>query len=123
MIYSLLADITVILHLVFILFVVLGGLTVLKWRWMAWVHIPAAIWGALIEFMGWICPLTPLENQLRRLAGESGYTGDFTEQYLVPLIYPGELTREIQLLLGAGVIFINVVIYFFVIRLVLRKKQ
>ena len=123
MIYSLLADITVILHLVFILFVVLGGLTVLKWRWMAWVHIPAAIWGALIEFMGWICPLTPLENQLRRLADESGYTGDFTEQYLVPLIYPGELTREIQLLLGAGVIFINVVIYFFVIRLVLRKKQ
>lgn len=123
MIYSLLADITVILHLVFILFVVLGGLTVLKWRWMAWVHIPAAIWGALIDLMGWICPLTPLENQLRRLADESGYTGDFTEQYLVPLIYPGELTREIQLLLGAGVIFINVVIYFFVIRLVLRKKQ
>jgi len=123
MLYSLLADITVILHLVFILFVILGGLLALKWRRMAWVHIPAAIWGALIEFMGWICPLTPLENQLRRLAGESGYTGDFIGQYLLPLIYPGELTRELQLLLGVGVIVINVLIYFFVIRQAIKQRQ
>jgi hypothetical protein len=123
MIYSLLADITVLLHLVFILFVVLGGLLVLKWRWMAWVHIPAAIWGALIELMGWICPLTPLENRFRSLAGESGYTGDFIGQYLLPIIYPGELTRELQLLLGTGVIVFNVVIYFFVIRKAIKQKQ
>lgn len=123
MLYSLLADITVILHLVFILFVILGGLLALKWRRMAWVHIPAAIWGALIEFMGWICPLTPLENQLRRLAGESGYTRDFIGQYLLPLIYPGELTRELQLLLGVGVIVINVLIYFFVIRQAIKQRQ
>lgn len=116
MFYSLLADIIVVLHLIFIIFVVLGGLLVLKWRWMVWLHVPAAVWGALIEFVGWICPLTPFENRLRHLAGESGYTGDFVEQYLLPLIYPSGLTREIQIMLGIGVIAINLVVYFFVIR-------
>jgi hypothetical protein len=116
MLYNFLADIIVIVHLLFILFVILGGLLVLKWKWLVYLHIPAAIWGALIEFMGWICPLTPLENRLRRLAGESGYTGDFVEQYIIPLIYPGGLTREIQIILGVGVIVVNLVIYFFVIK-------
>lgn len=115
MVYSILADVVVVMHLLFIIFVVAGGLLVLRWRYLVWLHIPAAMWGALIEFMGWICPLTPLENRFRRLAGESGYTGDFIEQYLIPLIYPGGLTREIQIMLGVGVIVVNVVIYFFVI--------
>lgn len=116
MFYSLLADVVVVMHLLFIIFVVAGGLLVLKWRSLVWLHIPAAIWGALIEFMGWICPLTPLENRFRQLAGQSGYTGDFIEQYLIPLIYPGGLTREIQIMLGVGVIAVNVVVYFFVVR-------
>lgn len=116
MFYNFLADIIVIVHLLFILFVILGGLFALKWRWVGWLHVPAAIWGALIEFMGWICPLTPLENRFRRLAGEIGYTGDFVERYILPVIYPGGLTREIQIILGIGVIVLNVLIYFIVIR-------
>jgi len=114
MFYSLLADILVIIHLLFIIFVVLGGLMVLKWRWTIWLHIPAAIWGALIEFMGWICPLTPLENHFRILAGESGYTGDFVARYILPLIYPGALTREIQILLGIFVVVVNLAVYAYV---------
>ena len=123
MIYSFLADAVVILHLLFILFVVLGALLVLKWRWVIWLHIPAAVWGATIEFMGWICPLTPLENRLRLMAGESGYTGDFIGQYLLPIIYPGALTREIQFILGAAVILINVLLYLLVIRKARQKRK
>jgi len=116
MIYSLLADVIVVLHLLFIIFVVAGGLLVLWRRWVVWLHIPAAVWGALIEFMGWICPLTPLENKFRHLAGQHGYAGSFIEHYLIPLIYPGALTREIQVVLGFAVIIINAAVYFFVIR-------
>lgn len=124
MLYSLLADIIVIIHLAFIIFVVLGGILVLKWKRIIWLHIPAAIWGALIEFMGWICPLTPLENRFRMMAGDSGYTGDFIARYILPLIYPGALTRGIQILLGVFVIVINIAIYAYIIwRYVARRKN
>lgn len=109
--YRLLADLVVLVHGAFVVFVVLGGLLVL-WniRW-AWVHLPAAVWGAWVEFTGRICPLTPLENQLRHLAGERGYTGGFIEHYIIPLMYPAELTRETQFVLGYVVLAVNLVIY------------
>ena len=88
MLYSLTADLVVILHFGFILFALFGGFLVLKWRRLVWVHLPAVIWGSLVELVGWYCPLTPLEQSLRRLAGEGGYNGGFIEYYLVPLIYP-----------------------------------
>jgi hypothetical protein len=109
--YQLLADFVVILHFLFILFVASGGLLALRWRWMPWLHLPAAAWGGFIELSGRICPLTPLENRLRRAAGSSGYEGDFIEHYLLPVIYPAGLTREIQLALAAVVIILNAVIY------------
>jgi hypothetical protein len=105
------ADLLVILHLAFILFVMLGGVLLFRWPWVAWLHLPAVAWGALIELVGWICPLTPLEQRLRASAGEAGYTGGFAEQYLLPLIYPDGLTREIQLALGLLVLIFNAVIY------------
>jgi len=105
------ADIVVLLHLGFVLLVMLGGLFVLKWKWVMWVHLPAAVWGALIEFTGWICPLTPLENWLREAGGEQGYQSDFIEHYVMPLLYPTGLTREIQIFLGVLVILLNVGIY------------
>jgi hypothetical protein len=111
MTYRTLADLVVGLHFLFVLFVVLGGLLVLRWRWMAYLHIPAAVWGAAIEFAGWICPLTPLEHWLRRRAGDAAYSGGFIEHYILPLLYPSALTRNIQLLLGTFVILANVGIY------------
>ena len=93
------------------IFVVLGGLLVLRWRWVMWLHLPAAVWGALIEFAGWICPLTPLEKWLRREGGLGGYQGGFVEHYILPLLYPSALTRTVQLVLGAGVIVVNLLIY------------
>lgn len=111
MVVGILADLTVLLHFAFILFVVAGALLVLRWPRAAWVHLPAAAWGASIEFFGWMCPLTPLENALRRAGGAEGYPGGFIERYLLPIIYPGELTRELQLVLGSGVILINVGLY------------
>lgn len=105
------ADLVVLLHFAFILFVVLGGFLALKWRRLAWVHVPAALWGALIEFSGWICPLTPLENWLRQAGGSQGYASGFVEHYLLPLIYPADLTRELQLGLGLGVLVLNGLVY------------
>lgn len=116
MLYRFLADVTVVVHGLFIVFVVFGGLAVARWPRVAWVHIPCAVWGALIEFAGWICPLTPLENHFRRLAGQEGYPGGFIETYLIPLIYPGALTREIQIALGVGVIVVNVAAYGWALR-------
>jgi hypothetical protein len=109
--YALAADILVVLHLLFILFVVAGGLLALRWPTMTWVHLPAALWGALIEFQGWICPLTPLEINLRQRAGEAGYSGGFIEHYVLPLVYPSELTRDIQIGLGIAVLTLNALIY------------
>ncbi|WP_439683855.1 DUF2784 domain-containing protein [Cupriavidus oxalaticus] len=106
-----LADLVVIVHGLFIVFAVAGGLLVLRWPRLAWVHLPAAVWGVLIEWSGWICPLTPLENTLRRAAGEAGYSGGFVERYLLPLIYPAGLTPAVQLWLGLVVLVVNVAVY------------
>ena len=116
----LLADLVLLLHLAFVLFVVFGGLLVLRRRRIAWLHVPAFVWAAAIEFGGWICPLTPLENRLREQSGAGGYAGGFVERYLVPVLYPGELTREIQIGQGLAVLFINLAIYGFLLR---RQKS
>ena len=100
----------------FVLFVVLGGLVVLRWPRLAYLHLPAATWGVLIEFAGWICPLTPLEQSLRLKAGEQGYSGSFIEHYVLPLLYPSALTRTIQVALGIIVIAVNLGIYGYLIR-------
>ena len=112
MIYRILADLLVILHGLFILFVILGGLFVLKWRKLIWIHIPVALWGILVEYAGWICPLTPWENYYRQKAGMAIYQGDFVGHYILPLIYPEGLTHQTQLLLGSLVVLINGVVYF-----------
>jgi len=109
--YGLLADLVLLVHLAFVLFVALGGLLVLRWPRVAWLHLPAAVWGAGIELTGGICPLTPLENRLRRLGGEAGYSGGFIDHYVTALVYPHGLTRGVQLALGALVVLATVVIY------------
>lgn len=114
--YSLFADLVLLLHLMFVLYVLFGGLLALKWRGAAWLHLPAAAWGAFVEFSGSICPLTPLENWLRNRGGESGFTGDFLAQYLLVLLYPEGLTRTVQVILGSTVIFINVALYWWIWR-------
>ena len=111
MLYQAGADAVLLVHFGFILFVLLGGLLAWKWPWVPWLHLPAVLWGALIEFSGGICPLTPLENRLRRAAGGDSYPGSFIEHYLLPVIYPAELTRDVQLLLGLLVIAINLSVY------------
>ena len=111
MLYRILADLVVALHFAFVLFVVLGGLFALRWPRAAWLHLPAAIWGAGIEFVAGICPLTPLENRFRRLGGEAGYSGGFVEHYVLPVLYPAGLTHDVQLVLGTIVVVLNVVIY------------
>jgi hypothetical protein len=111
MIPSLLADIVTVVHLGFVLFVGLGGALVLRRPRVAWLHVPAFAWGALISFAGWVCPLTPLENHLRRQAGEAGIGNSFVEHYLLPILYPGALTREIQVVLGVGVLLVNAGFY------------
>ena len=90
---------------------IFGGLLVLRWRWIAWLHLPAAVWGAVVEFTGWICPLTPLENWLRVQGGEVSDEQDFTVRYLLPILYPEDLTRGLQLLLGTVVVVLNAAIY------------
>jgi hypothetical protein len=106
-----LADLVLLLHAAFVLFVVAGGFAVLRWPRLAWIHLPAAAWGAVIEFAGWICPLTPLENRLRRLAGEAGYPQGFIEHYLLGWLYPEGLDRSVQVGLGLAVLAINLVAY------------
>jgi hypothetical protein len=110
------ADLVVLLHFLFVLFVVLGGLLVLRWPKLAYVHLPVALYGGLIEFVGWVCPLTPLEKRLRESAGLQGYEGGFVEHYILPVMYPAGLTRGVQLALGALVILINLAIYALVVR-------
>jgi hypothetical protein len=111
MLYSLAADLLVVIHLGFIFFVVFGGLLLLKWPRFVYVHIPAALWGALLEFFGWLCPLTPWEKQLRLAAGEEGYSVSFVEHYLLPVVYPPHLGRELQIVLGLFVVVINIAVY------------
>lgn len=117
------ADAVVLVHLAFIGFVVLGGLLVVRWNALAWLHLPAVAWGAWIEFTSSICPLKPLENHLRRLAGEAAYTGGFIERYVVPLIYPPGLTPGTQWWLGAAVIGINAAVYAWVLTARLRSRR
>jgi hypothetical protein len=107
-----LADAVVVFHLAFIAFVLAGGVLVITWRRrVAWVHLPAAAWGAYAELTSTICPLTPLENALRRRAGQSGYAGGFVENYLIPIVYPAGLTPNVQVVIGAIVVVVNVAIY------------
>jgi len=118
-----LADATVVLHLGFVLFVVLGGLIVARWRRVAWVHVPAACWGAWIEFAGWVCPLTPIENWLREQGGGTAYTSGFVEHYLIPILYPESLTPQLQCALGGFVLVINAAVYLVVFQRGLRRQK
>jgi len=111
MVYRLSADLLLILHLAFILFVALGGFLVLRLQRLIWLHLPAVVWGTLSEFLGVICPLTPLETALRELGGGSGYEGDFIAHYITAVIYPSGLTRGTQIALGFGALLLNVTIY------------
>ncbi len=122
MIDSILADAVLLLHFAFVVFVAAGGLLVLRWPRLAWLHLPAAVWGALVELAGWICPLTPLENYLRERTGRTGYSGDFVEHYLMLLIYPSGLTANTQLLLGVGVLAVNLAIYAAVLLRARRRR-
>ena len=123
--YRLLANAVVVLHALFIVFVVCGGLLAWRWRWVAAIHIPCAIWGVLIEYRGWICPLTPLENSLRARAGggQEGYSGGFVEHYLLPAMYPSGLTPRVQLMLGTFVLVINVFAYALLLRRLTRGES
>jgi hypothetical protein len=114
--YRMLADLVVWLHFAFIVFVVAGGWLALRWPRLVWLHLPAVAWGVIVELMGWYCPLTPLENRFRALAGEAVYAGDFAGNYLLPLIYPAGLTRTIQIWIGMAVIAINLLAYGFLLR-------
>jgi hypothetical protein len=111
MLYRAAADIVLLLHAAFVLFVMLGGLLVLRRPKLAWTHVPAVVWAAFVEFTGRICPLTPLEVALRERAGEAGYPCDFVEHYIVSLLYPDGLTRDTQTTLGALVVVVNALIY------------
>lgn len=122
MLYIFIADFLVVLHLTFIIFVLIGGFMTLKWRWLALVHPLATVWGALIEFTGWICPLTPLEQKFRHAGGMAGYSTTFIEHYLLPVIYPPGLTRELQIFFGFAVIVINAIAYTLLIRRIIREK-
>jgi hypothetical protein len=110
------ADLVVLVHVVFVAFVVLGALLVARWPRLAWVHVPAAAWGVFIEFRGWICPLTPLENYLRQRGGSSTYEGEFVEHYILPLLYPAYLTTQVQIWLGSLALTVNVALYWRIIR-------
>lgn len=116
LLYRLLAHFVVLVHLAFVVFVMLGGLLAFRFRRAPWVHLPMALWGAVVEIGGWVCPLTPLENHLRRAAGLATYEGDFVGRYLLPILYPAGLTRPVQWELAALVVAVNLVIYAEVLR-------
>ena len=120
MAYRLLADAVVLFHTAFVAFVVLGGFLAWRWSRIAWLHVPCALWGAVIEYQGWICPLTPLENDLRRRAGLAGYAGGFVEHYVLPVLYPAGLTGPTQALLGTLVVVVNLIAYGVLLRRALR---
>jgi len=123
MLYRILADATAILHFAFVLFVALGGLLVLRWRRLAWIHLPAAIWGALIEIMNWTCPLTAYENLFRVRGGMQGYGDDFIAYHIFRLIYPDGLTRTIQFAIAAFVLLINTAVYAKVFPITFRRSR
>lgn len=111
MIAGLAADMIVLVHLGFIMFVALGGFLVIKWHNIAFLHIPCALWGVLIAFGGWICPLTPLEMHFRQLAGIAGYDGGFIDHYVMPIVYPAGLTRGMQIAFGVTILVVNLLVY------------
>jgi hypothetical protein len=113
--YRLLADLVITLHFAFIVYAVLGGLLGLWRKWCLFVHLPAVVWAAIVEFQSWICPLTPLENRLRSAAGLTGYQDRFVEHYLIPIIYPPSLSNKMQWILGGVVMAVNIAIYWFVL--------
>jgi hypothetical protein len=116
MTYSIAATAIAVLHLLFILFVIFGAFLVLRWPKLMWVHLPAATWGVLIEFFSWWCPLTKWENHFLRLAGRAGYEGGFVSHYIMPIIYPPGLTRELEIAIGVFVLVLNAAIYMRVFR-------
>jgi hypothetical protein len=123
MLARLAADLTLLLHLGFIVFALFGALLAWRWRWVPWLQLPAAAWGVFVELTGRLCPLTSLENHFRRLAGEAGYAGGFIEHHLLPLIYPEGLTRELQWALAAVVATTNLVIYAVLLRRRHRERR
>jgi uncharacterized protein DUF2784 len=123
MMYQALADLLLLVHLTFVFFVLFGGLLVLRCRRIAWLHLSAAVWGAAVEFNGWICPLTPLEYWLRAQGGEVGHEQDFIARYLLPILYPGDLTRDLQLLLGTVVVVLNAGVYWWLWRRMQPRGQ
>ncbi|TAH42896.1 MAG: DUF2784 domain-containing protein [Betaproteobacteria bacterium] len=123
MFHRLAADAVLLLHLAFILFVLLGGLLALRWRWAPLAHLPAAAWGVFIELSGGLCPLTPLENRLRAAAGQAGYEGGFVAHYLLPVIYPAGLTHDMQFVLAFVVAAVNAAAYAWVWRRRSRRAR
>jgi hypothetical protein len=121
MAYRLLADIITVLHLAFVVFVLLGGFLILRWRRSVWFHVPAVLWAVVVEWAGWVCPLTPLENWLRAKGHVQGYSQGFVEHYLVPVLYPEALTPGIQVALGALVVVVNLLVYGYAFRV--RRRQ
>lgn len=109
------ADATLVVHLAFIAFALFGALLALRWRWIPWVQLPAAAWGILVEFTGRLCPLTGLENHFRTQAGQGGYPESFVERYLLPIIYPSGLTRDVQFVLAGVVLAVNLAVYLFLL--------
>ena len=122
MLYSSLADLTLVTHFAFAVFSVLGGFLVLKWHRVAWIHVPVALWAVVVEFTGWICPLTPLEHWLRLKSGAPIQELGFVERYLVPLLYPTPLTRGFQVILGAIVLGVNAAIYAWILRQSITRR-
>ena len=120
MLYGLLADLVLFAHLAFVGFVVLGGFLVLRWRRLAWIHVPVALWGGAIVVTGFTCPLTPLENRLQQLGGRAGYQGGFIEHYITAVIYPAGLTRQTQIVLGTAVLALNLIVYW---RVLARSRR
>ena len=121
--YNVLANAILLAHLLFIAFVICDGLLVIRWPRLAVVHLPAAVWGAVVEIFGWVCPLTPLENHFSLLAGNSSYSGDFIARYLIPVIYPENLTATIQQVFGGLVIIINLIFYIITMRKFQSRKH
>jgi hypothetical protein len=109
-VYAFLANVVALIHLSFVLFAVFGGLLSIRWRRTAWIHIPTAVTSALAAVTGWICPLTPLENKFRVLAGETGYAGYFLDRYIFPILYPPGMTRSVQIMLGATLLTFNTLV-------------
>jgi hypothetical protein len=120
--YRALADLVVLVHLAFVVFVVAGGMAVLRWPRLARIHLPAVVWAAWIEYAGWVCPLTPLENALRRAGGATTYAGGFVERYIVPVLYPADLTRAVQVGFGTAVLLLNALVYWQVWRQTRRQS-